>query len=831
MRILRWMDVTLQDLRYAARILTKHYWLTIIVVFTLALGVGVNTAIFTLLDRLYFLPLPVRDSGNVVEISLGHKPSFTTYAYLRDHTKTLSGLVAYQFDKLMIGAQNTSDEPQEITAKFVSGNFFSVLGTSPLLGRNFSPEEVNSPGREPLVVLSYHFWQKRFNADQNIVGKTVKLNDIPFVIIGVTTHEFAGFGLEESLVPPDVWLPLMMRNKVKSQDTKNVDYFGPGSGKWLELSLAGRLNASRTTEEARAEMTLLIAQIARDLPERRYKGGVTVLPLTLTGARTTNAYLAVTFVMSATAILLLVACANIINLLLSRSVARRKEIGLRICLGVSPGRMIWQLLTESLLLAGPAGIIGLLLAWWSVKAFMAKALFSSLGEASDFNLLNSYLNPDVRVLGYTFIITVVAGVVVGLIPALSATHEDLTVILKDEPHSFGHNSAKSRLPNAIIVVQVALCLMLLIAAGLITRGLDRIREDKVGINTKNVLAVEYNPSSRFNQLHERQFIQELTDRLEAIPGVQSLTQTRAMPLDNMKRVMLVLEEEGEAAVSQISKQGNFNQIAQNYFGTLGIPIIRGRDFTAEEIQNNAAVVVVSESTVRNLWPDQEPIGKELRLDVPGVPLVQVIGVARDIRNLETGETYPLFIYAPLPPPSDWGRILVRTVGDPKSIKSTIMAISQKLNPPTFLTVRTMPEYMAEKESVSLAPIASIFLAGLGLLTLLLVVIGLYGVISYSVTQRTREIGIRIALGASRRNVLWLVVGQSMRLVAVGIAMGIGGGIAVSRLLRSLMFGLSPFDPLTYLGVSLFLAVITMAAAYLPASRAAGVDPMIALRHY
>ena len=839
-----WMGALFLDLRYAARMLLRNPILTIMAVLTVGIGVGINTAIFTLFN-LRFQPLPIKDPDAAVRLEIGRDSflkSFTTYTYLRDHAETISGLTASHYEEVVVGDPNTLEEPTHITAKFVSDNFFAVLDVPAMMGRTFSPEEISAPGKEPLVVLSYYFWNKHFGGDPDILGHTLRVNGKSFLIIGVTSREFVGFGLEEGPVPPDVWLPLMMKGALEPQEASAKDYFGSDSGKWLQLSLCGRLKPGRTSEEALSETKLLLMQLTADRPMPDRRDPIKVIPLSLTGDAdiSPDTWTAMAFIMAVTLTVLLVACANIASLLLARAMARQKEIALRLSLGATPGRLIRQLLTESLLLAILSGGFGLLLAWGSLKLFLGTSLLSAISGGQDLTLILSYLTPDMRVLAYTFLITLVSGVAFGLAPALLAGRVDLTTVLKEDAHSFGKNTSRSRLSNALVIAQLALSLVLLITAGLVLRGLNRIREDNLGFNVKNVAIVDFNLRSRnYNAQREDQFRQELVARFAAVPGVQSVSQSMRLPFDLMKETTLTSESADGASESKTSLS-SFNKVTENYFNGLDIQLTRGRGFTADEVRGRAQVVVITEATARNLWPDQDPVGKNLRLDDPDIPFAQVVGVARDTRNIRSGEIYPLFVYAPLPPPLDSAasknkpsltyRIAIRTAGEAKEIKSALLAASQSYDPTLLLKVNTMREGIASIDQVSWARPAPALMASLGLFALLLAAIGLYGVISYSVSQRTREIGIRMALGASRLQVLRLVIGQGLRLTGIGIALGLGGGVAVSRALSSMLFGLSPFDPVAYLGVSVFLVVIALLAVFLPANRAASVDPMAALRH-
>jgi len=823
-----------KDLRYSLRSLLKRPGFTLVVVATLALGIGVNAALFSVFNIL-LRPLPVKEPESIVRLfvevdsSRGDLFSFPDYSYIRDHNQSFSDVLAvFEEERFLLGENRPHSDPEEILGNFVSENYFGMLGGGTHLGRFFTAEENSVPGRDAVVVLSHGFWQRRFGGDAHLVGSSIKLNGKPFTVIGITHPTFVGLRYEM----PDIWLPLAMRAAMSTAGFEDIapekrDWYGGRDFQWL--SIFARLKPGRTALEARTDMNVLLGQFDTQ-SSTGPKKTIAVDPINDMKVPI-EGWMLIGMVLGATGLILLIACLNIANMQLARAIARQKEIGVRLCLGASRWRLIRQLLTESLALSIVGGIAGVVLAWWSLNLFLS-VVFVRYGGA-EMERIAIDLTPDLRVLAYSFGLALLSGIAFGLVPALRATRPDLIGVIKSEGATATGRSARSRLSSALVVAQVSICFMLLIPAGLLLRSVQLNLATDPGYEAKNLLRVGYSLElSGYDAERAKVFQQQLMTRLAALPGVKSVSLDR--------------EYLGRANITLLDQAGNspkqypnvqVEEIPSTFLDTIGTPLVRGRGFTADEVNAHTPVLIVSESTARSIWPGESALGKLLRIEQSMrdggtrslFSSAQVVGIARDNQMYRSGETPPLMVYIPGAEPGEMDTaVLVRTTTDAAALKDLARREAYAVEPVLRLFVNTFEERIAREQGIMSA--ASHGATALGTLALMLAVIGLYGVMAWLVVQRTREIGIRMALGAQAHNVLVLVLMQGMKLVLIGAVIGIPASLAVARVLSSMLVGVTTSDALTIAVVTALLIGVTLLACYIPARRATRVDPLETLRY-
>jgi putative ABC transport system permease protein len=831
------MGTLWQDLRYGARMLLKKPGFTLIAVLTLALGIGANTAIFSLIDALLLRPLPgVEDPERLVmvytsDFSSGRysSSSYPDYKDFRDQNHILSGLAAFTNSAMHL---STGGESERVRGGLVTGNYFSVLGVKATMGRTLLPEDDQSLGAHPVAVLSHDLWQRRFGGDQSVVGKSVSLNGYTFTIIGVAPEGFRGTGLQTVL---ELWVPILMYRQINNPAASQAPpaasqapFDRRGS---RGFTLVGRLRPEATLEQAQAQFTAIAAQLARAYPETNLgtlqqpdqPRPVTLVPINqaMVGPATRESTSRVTqMLMAVVGIVLLIACANIANLLLAQARGRQKEVAVRLALGATRLRIIRQLLAESALLALVGGAASLLLALWLAELLLSFEMFAA------FAALDLKLDP--RVLGFTLIISLLTGAIFGLAPALQASKPELVSALKES--GSGDRSVPRRIGfrNVLVTAQVALSLILLVGAGLFARSLQKAYATDLGFETGNGLLASVDLARQgYNEAQGRQFYRQLMERVEALPGVRAATLALYIPINagGSRRGVSI---EGYTPRPNEDLELNFNIVGSAYFRALGIPLVMGRGFSEQE--TDAKVAIINETMARRYWPDQNPLGRRISSSRSQGQFFEVIGVVRTgkYRNLRE-EALP-YIYLPLSQHYQPGMTLfVRTSGDvasvQPSVRAAVKAVDQNL--PLF-EVKSFDEHMAR----ALAPerTSAALTGSFALLALLLAAVGIYGTTSYSVAQRTHEVGIRIALGARRDDVLKLIVWQGMSFVLIGIAVGLSGALALMRLIASFLYGVSATDLLTFAVIALLLAIVALLACFLPAWRATKVDPIVALRY-
>src|SRR5215213_8196267 len=663
-----------RDLRYSLRSLLKRPGFTLVVIATLALGIGVNAAIFSVFNLL-LRPLPVKEPESIVRLfsEQGSRRSdlfsFPDYSYIRDHNQSFSDVLAvFEEERFLLGENRPHSDPEEILGNFVSENYFGMLGGGTHLGRFFTPEENSVPGRDAVVVLSHGFWQRRFGGDAQFVGSSIKLNGKPFTVIGITHPEFIGLRQEM----PDIWLPLAMRGAMSSDRYEDIapekrDWYGGRDFAWL--SIFARLKPGRTAPEARTEMNVLLGQFdAQSSTGPKKTIGVDPindLKVPIEG------WMLIAMVLGATGLILLIACLNIANMQLARAITRQKEIGVRLCLGASRWRLIRQLLTESLALSIVGGVAGVVLAWWSLNLFLS-VVFVRYGGA-EMERIAIDLTPDLRVLAYSFGLALLSGIAFGLVPALRATRPDLIGVIKSEGATATGRSARSRLSSALVVAQVSICFMLLIPAGLLLRSVQLNLATDPGYEAKNLLRVGYSLElSGYDAERAKVFQQQLMTRLAALPGVKSVSLDR----EYLGRANITLLDQGGNSPKQYPNV-QIEEIPSTFLDTIGTPLVRGRGFTADEVNAHTPVLIVSESTARSIWPGESALGKLLRIEQSMrdggtrslFSSAQVVGIARDNQMYRSGETPPLMVYIPGAEPGEMDTaVLVRTTTDAAALK-------------------------------------------------------------------------------------------------------------------------------------------------------------------
>lgn len=812
------MEQLLQDLRVSLRRLRKAPGFTFIAIMSLALGIGANTAIFSLVNSALLRPLPIERPrelvalNNVTEKGENEFPvhSYPNYRDLRDRNAVFSGMILYRMAPISLSHDGVNER---VWSYLASANYFDVLGVRPAMGRLFTQEEDRSPGAHPLTVITHACWQDRFGGDPKIVGKSILVNGRDFTIIGVTPKGFYG---SEVGYRTEMWFPVMMQKQIE-----------PG-GDWLEARdtvnamVQARLKPGVTMAQAEENLKSIAAQLAREFPKENEARTIALSPAGLFGSFMRGPVRGFAGVlMAVVGLVLLLACINLANLLLARATERRKEIAIRLSIGATRARLVRQLLTESLLLSIAGGIVGVLLAYWLVDAIMGYKPPMDIPLATEIHI-------DYRVLIFAMVASLVTGVVFGLLPALQSTRPDLVPALKDEVSVGGYR--RSLLRSGMVVVQVTLSIVLLVCAGLVLRGLQRAQLLNPGFIPQNAIEMSFDLSLQgYDDGRVRAFKRQLLDRVRALPGVQFAGLTNYLPLSmniNQDSIFVEGRPQGRGGNAPISMHSS---ISAGLMPALGVRLLQGRDVAETDDDKHPRVALVNETFARRFWPGESPVGKRISTESDQGPWIEIVGVAQDGKYFSLGETPTMMLFTNLRESSgSFLSMVVRTVGEPAGLTASIRREFQQLDPnlPIY-NVKTMVEHMA----LPLFParVAAMLLAGFGLLAMALAAIGLFGVMSYAVSQRTREIGIRMALGAGTGEVFKLVIGQGLVLTLIGVGLGLGLAALGTRLLATLLYGVNALDPATFTAVTTLLCAVAFLACYFPARRAMRVDPMIALR--
>jgi putative ABC transport system permease protein len=813
------MNTVWQDLRYGARMLSKQPGFALIAVITLALGIGANATMFNLTDALLLKPLPgVADPDQLVQIGQTYNnqgfsnSAYADYRDFRDQNTTFTGIAAESDQAFHLGTDKTAER---VWGVLVSGNYFEVLGVRAAQGRLLQPEDARTEGDSPVAVISERLWRKHFR-DESPVGKTISLNSHSYTIVGVAAG-FKGTGaLDENR---DVWIPVTMWRRGNPWLVRMGAELNSRSSQFVNLF--GRLGPGVTVAQAQADLASIAERLARDYPQSNNEVGVKVVPglgLSPDDRKEVERFAGVQI--GVVAVVLLIACANVAGLLLARGASRQKEIGVRMALGAPRWRIAQQLLTESSMLALLGGVLGILVALW-----LSDWIAAMLPESQSDLKMQIRFASDWRVLGFTLGLSLLTGMLFGLAPALQMSKPDLIPALKDARGSSGRES-RSRLRGALIVGQVALSLLLLVIAGLFLRTLRNAQAINVGFSYENLLTAKLDLGRQgYTEEQGLVFYRQLLERAGNLPGVQSAGLALTVPLEGNNYGNTVALNDGR----QINIR--YNLVTPRYLEMMGIPLLLGRPFTERDDAGAAPVAIINETFARRAWPNENPVGKYFNWkDGKKETPIEVIGVARDSKGAYLFQDAPSAGYLPFAQRYDGGMTLhLRTAGKPgqliAAVQREIGAFDKKL--PVY-NVRTLEQY--REEALNEKQIQSQLITASGLLALLLASIGLYGTLSYSVAQRTQEIGVRMALGARGGDVLRMVVGQGLKLVALGVVLGLAAALAVTRLIESLLYGVSATDPLTLVAATLLLVIVALMACWIPARRATKVDPMIALRY-
>ena len=818
------MGALSQNLRYALRILSKGPGFTLVVVLTLALGIGANTAIFSVVYAALLRPLPYRDAAQLYSLgesrsqfdisAVGAQASYPDYLDWKRRAKTIQSFAGFSGDAFTLSGNG---EPKNTFAAQVTPSFFSTLGVKPVLGRDFVDGEDQSDGPH-VTILSDSFWRSEFGGDPNAVGRVIRLDGKPAMIIGVLPRDFE-FAPANSA---PLWVPVHQTG----------DPITRRSLRWF--TVFGRLAPGVSADQVRAEMQGINAQLSSEYPKEN--GSIFFVMKSLPERIVGKVRPLLLILLGAVGFVLLITCANVANLLMTRSIGRRKEFAVRSALGASTGNLLSQLLTESLLLSAFGAMVGLFVAQWGVNALVAAIPDSQL-------LSMPYLRHagiNLSVLAFLCGVTLLTGILFGLAPGLDAARSSLNEILKDESRG-GTSTGHARLRNALVVAEISISLVLLVGAGLMLQSLRALLHRDPGFDSRNILTFSVNlpdasyPSEKtypYNSPSALRFDHEFSDKLRRLPGIVDVAETSGIPENGGSGSIRFLVEGRPKAIGQ-EDECNILGVNSGYFSTLRIPLVTGRVFTVHDSLDAPPVAVVNRAFVKAYFPNEDPLGKRIRFTFSDKqPFQQIIGIVGDTAEVDLAEVPPAIIYVPNDQgPATYPSYLVRTAGEPVAFVGAVRTALQEIDPQLPLIQPQALEQVAnESPSVFLRRYPSYLIGSFAALALILAMVGLYGLISYMVLQRTREIGIRVAMGAQGHDILKMVLRQGIRAAVTGVAIGVLAGLALTRFMSSLLYGVTPGDGLTFAVVALLLLLVAIAACTVPARRAMRVDPIVALRY-
>ncbi len=818
------MAVLLQDLRYGARLLLRSPAMTAVVALSLALGIGANTTIFTLVNAVLLNPLPVREASRLArivttEVRDGVVTPLGAISRLnaldvRDKNVVFDGVAAAGFTAV---ALSSGGEPEQVFAQIASGNFFDVLGPPMAAGRTFVADEDNQPGASPVAVLTYGLWQRRFGGREDLIGQPITLNGRPFTVIGVTGEGFRGTA---TLGGPELWVPFSMYREALSGPA--LEFFT--SRRALIFEAVGRLKPGVSLEQAQANVDAIGKGLEEAFPTDFRGRSLAVRPITdgnFPPQFQQQLVLAGSVLMGVVGLVLLIACANVANLLLARATARRQEIAVRLAVGAGRARLVRQLLTESVLLAALGGIGGIAVAYWARDLIWAsRPVFIQPGTVD--------LQFDGRVLAFTAGVSLLTGLIFGLAPALQGSRADLITELKDRTSApSGHRWYGAR--NLLVMAQVALSFVALASAGMFLRSLANARGIDPGFDGSRLAVLGINPGTQgFDEARTRELYRRVTERISGVAGVEAVTLATSVPLFGGGFGRTVFRDGQDPKDPRNGRMTQMSQVAGGYFEAIGIPVVKGRGITSADRAGSTPVAVINEAMAKQIWPNEDPVGRTLRIFGNDTPW-QIVGVAKTVKYNFIGEDATAYFYLPIEQLHDSQvTVHVRASGDPSPVLGTVRRELQQLEPD--LPLLNVSTYAAVFGQALWAPRMAAWLLGIFAgLALLLAAIGLYGVLAYSVSQRTRELGIRLALGAREGDVQRMVVRQGVMLALCGLVPGLLASWALSRVITRLLYDVAAGDTVTFASVPVLLLVVAVIATIVPAWRASRVDPAVALR--